>query len=419
MSFWNWHVSYSPVSATYPEGLPEEAYEGDLPESERCMRTIDFVTHEAWRRARKTITGVSYVLLGVSIFVAAETTNEALRTRTKEQLLRFGANILVQPKGQSVDLASGTDPGTILLPEQYAEKVRGIEHAKMLVAVSPKLYERFEVHGQSMLVVGVTPEESKAKPWWLVDKDLVGDSFPKRGEILLGHHFANRLGGDLKEVELNQERFRVSGLLDETGSKDDFLAFMPLADLQRLAGKPGMVSLIEVSTSCIACKAMDVRDMAAEIGAALPPDAEALLVSQVAEAQMGTLRKVQGFSTITYLVVLTLCIFLLVNFMLASVDERRQEIGVLLAMGMAPRRIQSIFLLKVVGFALLGGLLGYLLGTGISMLLGPLVADASVSPLPYLLPMALALSLGLGVIASILPLSRIARLDPVEALRSA
>lgn len=383
------------------------------------MRTIDFVIHETVRRPRKAITGVAYVLLAVSIFVASETINEALRDRTKEQLLRFGANILVQPKGQSVDLGSETGAAEILLPEHYADKIRKIEHEKMLVAVSPKLYQRFEVHGQSMLVVGVTPQESKAKPWWLVEKDLVADSFPEKGEILLGHHFANRLGGDLKGIELNHERFSVSGVLDETGSKDDFLAFMPLADLQQLAAKPGMVSLIEVSTSCIACKAMDIRGMATEIGNALPPDAEALLVSQVAEAQMGTLRKVQGFSTITYLVVVTLCIFLLVNFMSASVEERRQEIGVLLAMGMAPRKIQSIFLLKVVGFALLGGLLGYLLGTGISVLLGPLVADASVSPLLHLLPLALALSLGLGVIASILPVRRIARLDPVEALRSA
>lgn len=382
------------------------------------MRTIDFVAHETLRRPWKSVTGICYILLGVSIFVAAETVNKALRDRTKEQLLRFGANVLVQPKGQALNVHAGAVDGQILLPERYADKVRSIEHTKMLVAVSPKLYRRFEVDGQSTPVVGITPDEQKAKPWWLVGTDLLGSAFPGEKEILLGHHVAARLEANREEVRVGGETFRVSGVLDETGSPDDFMAFIPLAALQRLAHSPGMVSLIEVSTSCIACKAMDVRDVANQIDEALPSDAEVVLVRQIAEAQMGTLRKVQAFTTVTYLVVLTLCVFLLVNFMSASVEERRREIGMLLAMGMAPRRLQQIFLLKIGVFAATGGLLGYLLGSGVSVLLGPLVADASVSPLFHLLPGAFGLSLGLGVVSSILPLRRISRLDPVEALRA-
>ena len=381
------------------------------------MRTIDFVAHETLRRPWKSVTGICYILLGVSIFVAAETVNKALRDRTKEQLLRFGANILVQPKGRAFDIHFGAAEGEVLLPERYAENIRSIEHKKMLVAVSPKLYQRFEVDAESILVAGITPDEQRAKPWWLVGTDLLEDAFPGEKEILLGHHVASRLEGKLNEVRLGGETFHVSGVLDETGSPDDFMACIPLGALQRLARQPGMVSLIEISTSCIACKAMDVRDVAKQIDEAVPPDAEVVLVRQIAEAQMGTLRKVQGFTTVTYLVVLTLCVFLLVDFMSASVEERRGEIGMLLAMGMAPRRIQQIFLMKIGGFAAAGALFGYLFGSGVSMLLGPLVADASVSPLLYLLPRAFGLSLGLGVVASILPLRRISRLDPVEAFR--
>lgn len=61
------------------------------------MRTIDFVIKESLRRARKSIAGVLTILLGISIFVASQTINKALHDRTKEQLLRFGANIIVQP----------------------------------------------------------------------------------------------------------------------------------------------------------------------------------------------------------------------------------------------------------------------------------------------------------------------------------
>jgi putative ABC transport system permease protein len=388
------------------------------------MRTIDFVTKESFRRIRKSIAGVLFILLGIGIFVACQTINEALHDRTKEQLLRFGANIIVQPKGEPFDLYSGTVRGGILLPEYYADKTRAIEHSSMLVAISPKLYERFEISGRSLLVVGITPDERKAKPWWLIDNNVLTNEFPMGKEILLGHYAAAHmeseflvLGDPRSQVKLGDETFRVSGVLDETGSPDDFMAFVPLATLQELVQKAGMVNLIEVSTSCISCKAMDIYGIAGEIDEVLPPDAKVLTVKQIAEAQMGTLKKVMGFTTIIYVVVLVLCAVLLMNYMSGAVDERRREIGMLLAMGMDPRKIQVIFVLKLLVFAGIGGLLGYVMGSGISIFLGPMIADASVSPILYLLPISLAISIGLSIISSIIPSRRISRLDPVEALR--
>ncbi len=381
------------------------------------MRTIDFVTKESLRRGRKSIAGVLFILLGIGIFVASQTINKALHDRTKEQLLRFGANIIVQPKGEPFDLYSGTVKGEILLPESYVDKIRTIEHQGMLVAVSPKLYERFEIDGKALLVVGVTPEEKKAKPWWMIDNEVLTIEFPQGKEILLGHYAAARLGEDRSQIVLGGETFRVSGVLDETGSPDDFMAFIPLSAMQGLVRKTGMVHLIEVSTSCISCKTMNIYGVAQEMDEVLPPDAQVSTVEQIAKAQMGTLRKVTGLTTAIYLMVLILCGFLLMNYMSSAVDERRREIGMLLAIGMEPRKIQLIFVLKVMAFAVIGGLLGYVMGTGFSVLLGPLVAEAKVSPIISLLPISFVIAIGLGIACSIIPTRRISRLDPVEALR--
>jgi len=381
------------------------------------MSIVDFVIKGTLRRARQSITGVLLILLGIAIFVACQTINTALHDRTKEQLLRFGANIIVQPKGEPFDLYSGTVAGQILLPENYVDKIQNIEHREMIIAVSPKLYERFEVGGKSLLVVGITPDERKAKPWWMIGTRVVTDEFPNDKEILLGQHAAAHLGEDISQINLGDKEFKVSGVLDETGSADDFMAFVPLATLQGLAKKAGMVNLIEVSTSCIACEAMNVYDVVKQIDKALPPDAQVLAVKQIAEAQMGTLKKIMGFTTTIYLVVLSLCAFLLMNYMSGAVDERRREIGMLLAMGMDPLKIQSIFVSKALIFAGTGGVLGYLTGTAISVFLGPLLAEAQVLPIPHLLPISFAIALGLGAIASIVPAKRISRLDPIEALR--
>ena len=132
---------------------------------------------------------------------------------------------------------------------------------------------------------------------------------------------------------------------------------------------------------------------------------------------MGTLRKVMGFTTGIYLVVLSLCALLLMNYVSASIDERRREIGMLMAMGMNPRTLQGIFVAKVLGLAAAGGILGYLVGSGLSMLLGPAIADTKVMPVGLLLPVGLAVALALALVSSIVPARRLARLEPVEALR--
>jgi putative ABC transport system permease protein len=381
------------------------------------MRTVDFIVKESRRRGRKSFAGVLLVLLGISIFVASETLHKALEERTKEQLLRFGANIVVQPKGSPFDPFSGTVSGDLLLPESHAGKIRGIEHGNMLVSVSPKLYERFDVNGKSILVVGITPDEAKAKPWWMIDGEVFADELPEGQEILLGHHVAGYFDEGAPALQLGGEEFSVRGVLDETGSPDDFMAFVDLATLQSLAGKGGMVSIIEVSTSCIACKSMNIHDVAADIGGALPGDSDVKIIRQIAEAQMGTLGRITGLTTTLSLVVLGLCAFLLMNHTSSMIEERRREVGMLLAMGMDPRKVQAIFISKVLGFAVVGGLLGYLAGTGISMILGPAVASVEVFAIPRMLPFSLLLAVGLGFVSSLTPLHRLSRLDPVEALR--
>ena len=84
---------------------------------------------------------------------------------------------------------------------------------------------------------------------------------------------------------------------------------------------------------------------------------------------------------------------------------------------MDPRKIQVIFVSKVLVFAVIGGLLGYITGSGISIFLGPLIAETKVLPIPHLLLTSFAIAFALGIISSIIPARRISRLDPVEALR--
>ncbi len=108
----------------------------------------------------------------------------------------------------------------------------------------------------------------------------------------------------------------------------------------------------------------------------------------------------------------------IMNIMLVSVTERTREIGILKALGATRRDILVQFLAEAGLLALLGGLigiaLGWLAGIGIAALI-PNFPPASV-PL-WVVFAAAGFSALVGIVFGIMPASKAAGLDPIEALR--
>ena len=108
------------------------------------------------------------------------------------------------------------------------------------------------------------------------------------------------------------------------------------------------------------------------------------------------------------------------NMMLDAVWERRQEIGVRLAVGARRRDVVLQFFVETLTICLLGGLLGVLLGVGACLGLGSLDVPDLV-PVPTLRPgivaTAFGVLVGVGVVAGVIPAWRAARVDPAIMLR--
>jgi putative ABC transport system permease protein len=107
----------------------------------------------------------------------------------------------------------------------------------------------------------------------------------------------------------------------------------------------------------------------------------------------------------------------MMNYMSSSVSERRREIGILVAIGMDVSQLYKLFISKALILGVVGGLVGFAVGTLISMVAGPQIADTAVSPIFQLLPYSILISTVICIVSSLLPARRAARLDPVEALR--
>jgi putative ABC transport system permease protein len=108
------------------------------------------------------------------------------------------------------------------------------------------------------------------------------------------------------------------------------------------------------------------------------------------------------------------------NMMLDSVHERRNEIGVRLAVGARRRDVVSQFFLETFAITMLGGLSGAALGIAVSLAIAALDVPDLV-PVPQIswrvVALALSIMVAVGVAAGVIPAWRAARVEPAETLR--
>jgi putative ABC transport system permease protein len=194
------------------------------------------------------------------------------------------------------------------------------------------------------------------------------------------------------------------------------MLFVDLRAAQRALDRPGAISLAEVAALCIACP---IEEMVAQIQTALP-QARVTALRQAVTLRMEMVGQLTRFSWAVSAVVLVIGGMVVLTTMLGSVTERKQEIGVLRAIGYRRRHIVNVILSEALLVSGLGGILGWLAGTGAAVILTPMVTqvDLAVSWDAQLALWAVATAAAVGVISSIYPAARAARLDPTTALRA-
>ncbi len=107
----------------------------------------------------------------------------------------------------------------------------------------------------------------------------------------------------------------------------------------------------------------------------------------------------------------------IMNMMLVSVTERTTEIGLRKALGAEPNRIQLQFLIESIFLSLLGGIIGLLLGVGISWAVTAALGITFVMS-TWAIALGVGFSAAIGIIFGWAPARRASKLNPIDALRS-
>jgi len=395
------------------------------------MRLYQIVVKDVTRRKKRMLYASLGVVIGVATIVAVLTIALAGETNIYGQLEKYGANLVVMPAISDIDVGlGGLSLGTLAVGENYIsenqlpeirqiadDKIRAalnIEDEGDIATIAPRLYMGTEIKGTSVIVVGVDPQqERQLKTWWRIRE---GEYLEQADQALVGAMAADVLELNVGDkIALNGMEVTIAGILEETGSDEDYEVFLGIETAQQAFDKEGLVSSIDVRALCSACPTSDI---AGSINGNIP-GVRAVAVKQIAETEMGMMQKVSKFLLALAGITLAVGCFGVVNTTLSSVHERIKDIGIMRAVGGSRNQIIKIFLYEAIIIGVAGGFLGYVVGTLLAYIVGPLIFDGvAVAYIPrYFFP-ALALATFIAVIATVYPAFRASRIKVADSFRS-
>jgi putative ABC transport system permease protein len=380
------------------------------------------------RKLRSALT-VLGIVIGIAAIIALVSIGEGTNAAVSSVLGSLGGNTIFVAGG-----GGGGGFGPSSASESLGKKdltdiqsTRGIETAVGIFVKSSVV--TFKDQTKPLNFYGVDTKEAQK---FFMDIGIVQveeGRFFKSGEnhvVVLGSAVAAKsFDTPLKvndKLTIKDEKIQVIGILKETGqSTYDSIAIAPIDDVQSSAEKD--------QYTIIFARVNDpsrIDDIAASIQKKLD-DSHGKKVFQVFTTKQLT----EQIGTVTNMLSLVLGgiagIALVVagigiaNTMYMSIMERTREIGIMKAIGASNRNVLEIFLMEAALIGVIGGIVGDLVGTGLSEVLGIVLKSYgltfSTKVTPELLGLGIAFSVGVSVLFGFLPARKAAKLRPIEALR--
>lgn len=381
------------------------------------------------RRSGLSLVGV---VIGVVAVVSLTAIGEGALGYVTNQFSSLGSSIINVVPGRNETTGAmphglGGAPNDLTLQDATVleRRIQSVR-AAVPVSVSTEVVSHLQ-RARRGPVVGATAEFERLQQLDLALGAFLPEAELDRGAsvVVLGHTVARELFDEANPlgatVRIGSWRMRVVGVLRERGRQlgidVDEVVFIPVASGMRLAN--------ESSVSRIMLELWPRADQAEVIA-----QAKRLLIDRHDEedftlmSQDAVLESLSSILAILTLVVAAIASVSLavagigiMNVMLVSVSERREEVGLLKAVGATPRQILSVFLLEAALLSTAGGVLGLGVGTALVAL-----GDAFYPAVELVAPLwavgaVLALSAVTGIVFGVLPAWRASRLDPVAALQ--
>lgn len=383
------------------------------------MNIWNLVYKEALVRKWRLLTSLATLVLAAGLIVVIQTLNTSSREAIRDYMHNLGANMIVVPAAADLLAFYSAEPvnsGSAALPEShYFKLLEARIHG--VAALDPRLALPLDVDGKRVILTGVLPDrilrpregrQGADDPWSLLD-----ELEPQSGRAVLGAELRNLMDkATASGLRMAGADLEVAGVLPRQGTIDDLRIYLHLRFLQRLLDRKFALSEIRI----LYTGDRDLEQTASGIEGLLG-NTRVLTHRRTAGKQIAILESIRGYALVLLVVVLVLGWLGIANEMYHNAHARRREIATLIALGATTGTILEAFLMKAVLLALLGGLLGYGVGTLTAAHLGPALLRIEVSPDLSLIPLAVLAAVLFSALSSLLPAWRASRIEPAEILQ--
>ncbi len=330
-----------------------------------------------------------------------------------QEFRMLGANIVISPGHDSQ--MTGAAPSALMNQSEAFTAIQNLKDPALVAAV-PFLYIVERVADTPVVVAGTKMEElPKLEPAWRIEGQWTS-SRDLQAPCLVGRNVAQQLhltpGSPIKLTYLDKSaQLTVRGIVDAGGAEDNQV-FMELAEVQNFAGLPGKIGLAQLS---VRGTTKSIADYATRLATALPAY-EVRPIRQVTEAEGDLLNRIRLLIVSMVLLILVLTALCVLATMAALAMERRQDVGLMKALGGSIARIVALFMAEVGVLGAAGGFVGAILGIELSRWMGQRVFGTAISARWEIFPLTIALMVAVAL-AGALPLRLLGKVKPAVIFR--
>lgn len=392
------------------------------------------ITHKL--RSFLTILGI---VIGVAAVIALMSIGRGAQASIASNIESMGSDLVtVRPGSFTFGGVRGGVSQTLTMEdaEAISEKVANIS------AVAPSYSSNLQlvVGGENInsSVSGVTPEYLEVNNLEVASGSFFNAQDYQRGAkvVILGPNVKESLFGNAsplgQKIRMGSIIVTVIGVLESKGgifNSSDDAVFIPLTAMQQTVAQP-RTNQGEKVVSSIALTVTDedkaeqvVDDITSllrtrhRLGPGVDDDFNIMSMEEIASSlseAMGTMTLLLGAIAAISLLVGGIGVM---NIMLVSVLERTREIGIRKALGARERDIWSQFLIEAAFLTFAGGIIGVIVGWGVSVAINSTGFMTTVVS-PDIVILAVSVSVAIGLFFGFYPAWNASRLNPIDALRS-
>jgi len=197
----------------------------------------------------------------------------------------------------------------------------------------------------------------------------------------------------------------------QTGAAEDSRIYLPLADFVSWTGVQS--ATVEVAATG---SPTEIAAIMKQLEKAVP-EAEVRPVRQIMEGEARVLGKTRATLLAAAVLIILTAALCVLSTLMGWVFDRRRDFAIMKALGASGRLLNGFFAAEAAALGATGAVIGFALGLGLAAWIGRANFHATVTPRFSVLPFVVAGSIVVTLVAAILPISLLRRVQPAVILR--